>query len=259
MSFFKLFPKIEYDFNDDGTPVEITDIFRVADVATSYLDEFLLYMVIDIQDGERPDILSTRLYGVPDYYWTFAIINSHLQEGYHKWVLSSEQIRDYVNRYMQDTVVNCIPSVVVDGDGIILRHENNIVGRFQEGETVTGLISGATGTIKSFNVDLQQILITNVTGLFQNNEIMTGSITGDRISIYKSYKMMDAPVEYVDSTGQVQSNALFVPDGVTNANLNPVTYLSKLYSVNDARRSIKVVDPNYIREFVNNFKAKIRE
>ena len=73
--FFKQFPKVEYDFNRKGVLQNMTDIFRSVRALPAFLDDFNSYTFYQIRNGERPDIVSQRLYGNQDYYWTFFIIN----------------------------------------------------------------------------------------------------------------------------------------------------------------------------------------
>jgi hypothetical protein len=83
MSFFKQFPQIDYDIQQNGEISKIYDIYRHVDVVNKKTDDFTSYTFYEIKDGDRPDIISQKLYGTPDYYWTFFIINDFLQHGYN--------------------------------------------------------------------------------------------------------------------------------------------------------------------------------
>ena len=72
MQYFKYFPKLQYDLDDNKATKEIVDVFRFAKiVSNTTVDDITLYSYYDVIDGERPDHVSQRLYGTPDYYWTF--------------------------------------------------------------------------------------------------------------------------------------------------------------------------------------------
>jgi len=83
MSFFKQFPQIEYDLCEDGIISKRYDIFRHVDVTDLRTDDYTTYLYYSIQDGDRPDTISQKLYGSSRYHWTFFIINDFLQEGYN--------------------------------------------------------------------------------------------------------------------------------------------------------------------------------
>jgi len=91
MSFFTQFPKIKYDINADGVKTDLTDIFRYVDVNEEILDDIGTYTYYEIKEGERPDIVSNRLYGTPDYYWTFFVVNETLKQGLNTWPKSYRQ------------------------------------------------------------------------------------------------------------------------------------------------------------------------
>lgn len=98
MSFFSQFPKIKYDIENNGISNDIIDIFRNVDVRDSRIDDITTYNYYEILEGERPDVISDRLYGTPDYYWTFFVINEKLKDGLASWPRSYRQIELMFNR-----------------------------------------------------------------------------------------------------------------------------------------------------------------
>tara|TARA_R110000737_G_scaffold7175_4_gene21665 strand:+ start:3113 stop:5941 length:2829 start_codon:yes stop_codon:yes gene_type:complete len=97
MSFFEQFPKLKYDTNQDGIQNNLTDIFRYVDVIEGAVDNLYAYSYTEVADGERPDQLSQRLYGTPDYYWSFFITNDRLKNGLTDWPKSSNELDNYIN------------------------------------------------------------------------------------------------------------------------------------------------------------------
>ena len=89
MAFFQQFPTIEYDLQETNELSTRFDIFRHVDVINAQNDDFTSYLYYEIKDGERPDIVSYKLYDTTDYYWTFFIINDFLQAGFNEWYKSS--------------------------------------------------------------------------------------------------------------------------------------------------------------------------
>lgn len=96
MSFFSLFPFRTYDLTGDGTRKSIVDIFRFVDVDESKIDSFVDYSLYNIRDGERPDVVSQRLYKTPDYHWTFFIVNPKLFSGLPAWPKSYAERERYI-------------------------------------------------------------------------------------------------------------------------------------------------------------------
>lgn len=94
--FFKQFPKTTYSIENDAIQSQITDYFRYVDVVEKFADDLYAYQNVDIIDGERPDNLSQRLYGTPDYYWTFFIANDDLKSGLTAWPKSDFELSQHI-------------------------------------------------------------------------------------------------------------------------------------------------------------------
>lgn len=110
MSFFKQFPKINYDLYDQNDLKSITDIYRHVDVKDIGIDPFVSYAYYEINEGDRPDNVSQQLYGSTDYYWTFFIINDTLKEGLSAWPKSTLGLERYITQqYDQYSVLTFSP------------------------------------------------------------------------------------------------------------------------------------------------------
>lgn len=91
MSFFSQFPQLKYDINANGVKTDVTDMFRYVDVKDDFIDNYTTYSYYNITEGERPDVVSNSLYGTPDYYWTFFVVNESLKQGLNTWPKSYRQ------------------------------------------------------------------------------------------------------------------------------------------------------------------------
>lgn len=125
-SFFTNYPKTSYDLLSDGSNFELTDITRSVILNTSKLqDDNALYTYYEIEDGERPDIVSHKLYGDVEYYWTFFIINDFLRDGYmSSWALSYRNFTKMIDReYAKYSAITLMPVVDfkedLDGKGFV--------------------------------------------------------------------------------------------------------------------------------------------
>jgi len=98
--FFSQFPKTQYSVENNAIDNTITDYFRYVDVVDRLAQNTYTYSTADILDSERPDTLSYRLYGTPDYYWTFFITNDFLKDGLSAWPKGDSEIKNYIaNQY----------------------------------------------------------------------------------------------------------------------------------------------------------------
>ena len=114
MSFFSNFPKTEYDIYRTGELQRFIDYFRLVDVNDLLANSSASYTYYDILESERPDVVSQKLYGTPDFYWTFFIVNDHLKDGYQKWPKSrvaldktiKEKFDDYIYVSLSNSQTN---------------------------------------------------------------------------------------------------------------------------------------------------------
>ena len=161
MSFFKQFPTQSYDFNRDGIIQQVVDIYRSVRVEGSSIDNPSLYLNYSIKDGERPDIVSQRLYNTPEYYWTFFVINEMLHDGMRAWPMSRTVMEDYLAEEYSGVVITTNPVTVTNTDLGITTFRDSLAGRFRLNETITGqanLHNGnpPSGTLVKKDIDLNQ-------------------------------------------------------------------------------------------------------
>ena len=101
MNFFKNFPTIEVDLQRNGKINKMVNIFRSVRPLQNFIDDSALYTLYEIKNGERPDIVSQRLYSTQEYYWTFFVINDFLHDGYRSWPCPQNILDKYIDYDMQ--------------------------------------------------------------------------------------------------------------------------------------------------------------
>jgi hypothetical protein len=120
MAFFKQFPVISYNTLSDGIINDVIDIFRHVDVNEVLIDNASTYTFYEIKNGERPDTVSSRLYGTPDYYWTFFVTNDSLKSGLNSWPMEYNQHKSWIDQEYGDySVLIFAPiqkRVIIDGE-----------------------------------------------------------------------------------------------------------------------------------------------
>ena len=256
--FFKQFPKVQYDFNRTGIKQNMVDLFRSVRPLPSFLDNFSGYRFYNIKNGERPDLVSSRIYGTSMYYWTFFLVNDHLHDGYRAWPMSQEALQNYMATSYNGFAIETNPQVLNN-------HENSLSGRFKMGETVTGSVSSATGKVTKKIVDLSQLIVQDTTGTFIGSsngakELIVGATSEDSVSTYNVYKYIDAPYYYYrtdDALKKPVTNSDHIVGGVSPANLSFVTNRQHLEESNDTNSRIRYIDPAYMNKFVSAFKDLI--
>jgi len=236
MQYFRYFPKINYDLDDNKDTREIVDVFRFAKVISSKtIDDITLYSYYQIQDGERPDHVSQALYKTPSLYWTFFLVNEKLKNVNTDWPMSFAQLDDHVNQTYTGHALNFDISTTI--------HDKLTIG-----ETVTGLLSGATGKVVSKDPNLGWIRISDKTGSFQA-ETIQGGTSNEIVSITGETPFKNATHHFTTADdGQV-------PRGTAGAVI--VTNEENEKQLNDARQRIKVIKPGRVHEIVQDFRKII--
>ena len=275
MAFFRQFPKVEYDFNREGVINNMVDIYRSVRPLQNFVDDTAAYIYYEVRNGERPDIISNKLYGNQNFYWTFFVINETLHDGLQAWPMSQEDLFTYIEREYEGYAITTNPIITRDSDGLIVAHENSLAGsvpgtttgKFQLGETITGGTSGATGTLVKKDLDLNQLIVQNVTGAFLGDptvvptnltERITGSTSGDFVDSYQAYKYAEAPHHWFlqgDKEEKVVTNGAYITGGEETSDITFKSNRAVVEEINDERSRIRVIAPSYIEQFADQFET----
>ena len=103
MSFFRNFPFVGYNFGDNLDPAAFQNLAVYTDVVDQYKDDLAFYELYYIQDNERPDNLSYRLYGTTEFYWTFFLLNDKLRQ--QGWPLTESEIHTLAEKFYPNKVL----------------------------------------------------------------------------------------------------------------------------------------------------------
>ena len=277
MSYFKMFPTQNYDFNRDGVLQTVVDLYRSIRPIQNYIDDLSAYTYLTIPNGERPDIMSQRLYSTSSLHWTFFLVNDFLHEGISAWPMSQEDLQEYITIHYNGYALETRPDIVRNTDGQIINYKDSLAGRFMLKGTITGTTSGATGTLTKKDIYLNQLVVQDVTGTFLGDgtgntlEFVTGSTSTDTVTCHIAWKYEEAPHHWYtagDETEAHVSNANFfstTDDAATNLILQEgsvaaAAYTSNrayIHNLNDQRSQIRVVNPNFMAAFKRTFESLI--
>ena len=254
MAYFNNFSTVEYDFDASGINREIKNLAQYSTIITKNIDNVAFYSYYNIQDGERPDTVSQNLYGTPDYYWTFFIVNNELQNYWHDWPKSSESLRKFAEaEYI--------------GLAAIFDADEEAFGKFVVGGTVTGSLSNATGTVIAIYPTLGYIQIEQ-----NKTSVANFRTAGESITLTASNSTASEDIARVGNTLACTSivKAAYAPnyhidDGTKErtrrrtAGTSPVTNFEEEYEVNNTKSRIKVIKPGRIGEVVAAFEKAMKE
>jgi len=120
-NYFENFPVVDYRFGSERTFTRFQHLGTAVDILEQVRKYEVYYLNIEIQNGERPDQLSYRLYETPNYYWTFYLLNDHLRT--NGWPIRDADVWPKAQEYYPNTVIQTngvaqdkAPKLFDDGD-----------------------------------------------------------------------------------------------------------------------------------------------
>ena len=236
--YFQRFPFVNYNFGDNEANTIFPNISAYIDIVDQIKDEVAFYEKYTILDGDRPDIVSQKLYDTPDYHWTFFFMNDGLRES--GWPLSEREMRALVKRrYPHQTVTT----------------QSNIASNFLPGTFVTGKTSGTVGTVVERNLDLGQIVINTVDNNNFNLEQIAGGTTAEEqavqlATIISASTQFNAPLYYKNTSGDIVD---IDPYNQTTSGLVPTTIMEDNINFNDRLKEIIVIKPSRIVSVISEY------
>ena len=246
MSYFAEFPMTRYQYGNETYSVLTQNLAAYVDVIDDIKDAISFYTEMYILDGDRPDNMSYKLYGTPEYYFTFFLMNDHLRQ--QGWPLTQKALDEKVKTdYPHFTITN---------------NSGNGDAQLKVGSNITGNTSGATGTIIKRRLDLGQ-LIVKPTNDFTFRK-------GELVAIFDEFGFVTKSVVATAATDQWQSVRHYVDGNGERVDIDPLNtdnipaqYTPVLYNEwykerNDANREMKVIKPTAIQSVMRAFRDAMK-
>ena len=238
--FFANYPTTLYNFGDEKSNTVIQDLSAYVDLIDQIKDNINFYEKYTLQEGERADVLSQKLYGTSAYYWTFYLLNDNLRQ--QGWPLTNQDIRAKAIADYPNTTLTT-------------RDINTLFEHFVVGDNVVGSSSGAIGTVLRRNIDLGQIIVDG-TG-FTSNEVITESHQDTVFSV----TLVGATEEYNGIHHYEDANKLYAdidPYNAPSASLTPITNIERYEAVNDDLKQINIIKPQSIAQVFAAYQEALR-
>jgi len=237
MSYFSKFRKGSFRVGDKV--IETVNIAHYTQIFEKLADDISFYSYYTVVNGDRPDVISQKLYGTPDYYWTILLLNKHVVNTYEN--LPKEYNAELI-RYLEGKY---------PGYALKLAEGEILAGKFDMLETVSfsdyaGIVSGKFPSLGYLTINL-----TSTESFPLNQEFtLTGETSGDTIQIANTMPYYMAPHHYEDEDSQW---VLW-----TNPTSTVVSILEYETELNDERSQLKVIRPESIYSVVAEFERQMR-
>ena len=286
-NYFKDFPKVPYRFGDEREFVEFQHLGTYIDILDQVKDYAVYYMNYHVQNGERPDQLSYKLYRSSNYHWTFYLLNDHLRQG--GWPIRDADVYPKAQEYY--------PNTVLAVDGVAMQQEPKVVlGKIvwmpsQEFLPLSKSTVFVTGNYlyfpnskvagKILRIDQKMAMIwTDAVGV-RSLDTQCVAVTAEEglaviadpdyvpvsqysiMQIEKKWDEFDAPHRYEDAEGNwvfpSYSEKHPYPFDHNSVNtMNSVSYYQRLVEYNETQKSISVIKPENIVDIASEFRNLLR-
>lgn len=159
MSYFNNFPFVNYTFGNEAGATVFQNMGVYVDLIDLAKDNSSFYNYYNIQNGDRPDQVSQKLYNRPDLHWTFPIMNNNIK--LQGWPLSyNDLVAKIKDNYPNKTLVT----------------RADISNKFKIGSIITGSSTQTKAKILRKRLDLGQIIVGRVS--VDNQITLTTDVKG---------------------------------------------------------------------------------
>ena len=220
--FFKNFPEITYKLPNNKI-VRIKDFFRKSKIEQEAVNSIIDYNIYELTDGERPDIVASKLYGDSNLHWTLFIVNDI--ENYFDWHKDFGTFERYIDKKYPGQLTDIVSST----------------NKFLLGEKVTS--SSSEGRVIEVSPLEKRICIEG--GNFVANQQITGAVSGNSFTPTSVINHRDGISYYINSDGLRRNTET---SGFTGVSL-----YEEEFEINESKRFIKYIQPNLITRVVNRF------
>lgn len=229
--YFSKFPRTFYTLDDLATVQTVKNIFvriKISDDTSSKLSSFDLY---DIKDGDTPEITADKIYGSPIFHWVILHANE-IHDPRFEWPLSQAVLKDFVeDKYGNVNGIHHYEDAnekIINANVLIMSNTDTF-SSFSAGDTITNVTLSGNAYVTS-KIDDNTLYVTTTDGGFiSSNQIKANNNTSINANITST----------VTVTG------------------TPVTNFLHEEKVNESKRRIKVLKPQFLDKIVNELENKL--
>jgi hypothetical protein len=245
---FNNFPTLHYTLNT-GEIVRIKDFFRKAKVETAALDSVIEYQYYEILDGERPDVVASKLYGDGNLHWTFFLVNDF--DNYYDWFMDYDTFNNYINeKYPGQCLIFDDASTIISPQSFANSEKSNVNplgwegdNKILIGETLTLLPD--TKKVSVLQVDPTHNCIVVTGDIIESGDSLFSNVSAKTISPTSVMNHRDGVHHYVDSVGTHRTYG--------GSGWSSVSHLKKEEEENEKKRQIKIIRPERMKRVLREF------
>lgn len=236
--YFENFPLINYSLDQGVSSFTMTDFFRRVKADANSILGSSAYYEYQLTDGETPEILAHKLYGDPNLHWILLITNETLDPRFD-WAQTQASLTAFVRDKYGAANINAAHHYEnSSGDTVYYRP---FTGTVDVATTSAGSSINVIGTGTAF---VSEVLSTGFAVRFGTT---TTAYTVISVNSNTSITVSGAAVT-VAVVGRTMLDNFSYSSTVTR-----ITNTEYEEAINETRRTIKVVKPQFVSRFIESF------
>jgi hypothetical protein len=163
------------------------------------------------------------------------MVNQNLVNVFTDWPLSRTELEN---------------KIAMKYDGFVMSTDDDVANKFKQGETLQGLISGATATIVEKDTNLGLIKIADIIGTFQDGEIVRGKTSNDTMTSSTVIPFVNAVHHFEDTDGNITMKSVdAIPvtneeyERIENENMSKIRVIRREYIARVSEEFYKQINP----------------
>lgn len=136
----------------------IKNLYRRVTVRDDLAKYIFAYDDYVVNDGERPDSVSTKFYGTPEYDWIIILCNRYTNL-YEEWPMDTTSLEDYLDRKYGTKLYDVVQyetDEITDTKGNVLIKKGTVVNSNFTFTTYEGITHGLNKIQPMTNYDIEQ-------------------------------------------------------------------------------------------------------
>lgn len=230
--YFQYFQKEDFQLTNQGTR-NLTNLAQYTRIFSKIADDISFYTYYTMDNSERLDTISEKLYGTSEYYWTFLLVNKELSNTFMDIRKDNNEFNNFLQRKYPDTAL----TFTNDSDNISLITTVDIDTE----------LSNNLGTVTGIYPTMNYITVTGLTNSSPVGE--TISVSGSTVTVASAVPHYEAPHHKENADGE------WVRSGSVGALVSIRTWEQEQ---NDEKYQLKVIRPQYIQTVARQFEREMK-
>ena len=272
MAYFSNFPKIIYDLNKDKNRKLVTDILRRVVIRQKVKTNASVFENYQASGLDRPEILADKIYDDLDLYWIIMMMND-VVDPFYDFVLDDQSMETTIDTKYPGQAFFLDDGLTDDATDIthIVRASEPLV-MFPKGATLLNNTQGWTNeaTVYRFNRTYQRLEVTDISGSFSIGDQILARVGGEtvtRATIGRNVTRNPTALHHFEDSNENFLPPLPTTIGDTNnlkayidgGNNNVITSRGYEDSLNEAKREIKLLSPDFVSKVKQEFEELIKQ